>query len=231
MTTSASDHDVLDSDRIVAGVYACNPPPQCRLGHILRHARPFGEGWTSGSTIEPGFVLTQRGHYTKIHMDVGAGMLVHFVALGTKVWVLFPPTGENLELFRATEWGHNSDVSLEYMCLKANKIYFVVTRPGSVFVQPANWLHAVITVHAEPVAFHTSLEVLHLETVPSVVGHIIPLIVLSLTQYATSPDKDWLDDVCKILRQESVQKAVGERKIQYLSSLLTTVGVEPSQLV
>jgi len=177
----------------------------------------------SGSTLEPGFVVTPRGHYTKTHIDIGAGMLVHFMASGTKVWVLFPPTRKNLEVFRTKEWGHNSDVSLEHMCLNADKIYFVVTRPDCVFVQPANWLHAVFTVHAAPVAIHTSLEVVHLKSVQHVVEHIIPLIVHSLSQYSAAPDEDWVDDISKILCQESVRASMPERSIEYLTKLLETV--------
>jgi hypothetical protein len=229
MTNSNSDHDMLESNRIVLGVYALHPPPGCRLGHVLRHAQPFGQGWVSGSMPEPGFVVTPCGHYTKTHIDLGSGMLVHFVASGTKVWILFPPTAENFEVFRSKEWGHGSDISLEHMCLKAEKIYFVVTRPGSVFIQPANWFHAVITVHADPVAIHTSLEVVHLQSVKPTIEHIVPLIIRSLTDHTNSPDEDWVEDIDKVLRQEIVCTSMRKESLEDLEDLVQTVRTEPSK--
>ena len=221
--TASTDHDMLDSDRVVFGYYAPNPPPPCVLGHALRHARPFDENWVSGSTVEPGFVLARRGHYTKMHIDIARGALAHFVASGTKVWFLFPPTIENLKMFRTKEWGHSSDTSLEDMCINADIVYIVVTRPRFIFGQPANWLHAVITVHAEPVAIHTTIEIVHLPSVQRVVEHIIPPIVESLSQHGTSPDQEWVEDISKLLRQDNVLKCIPRKSIERLTALLETV--------
>jgi hypothetical protein len=223
MLTSSSDHDALENDRVVVGVYAPCPPPTCLLGHVLRHAQPFGPGWAAGTTIEPGFVVTPQGHYTKTHIDLGAGALVHFVVSGTKIWILFPPTKQNLEIFRSTEWGHSSDISLEYMCLKADKIYFAATRPGSIFLQPANWFHAVITVHADPFSIHTSLEIVHLQSVPSILERIIPPIIHNLTRYAASPDQDWVDDIYKVLFQENVRASMSRKRLECLTNLVATI--------
>lgn len=227
MMTANTDHDMLDSDRVVVGVFAPRPPPGCVLGHILRHARPFDADWASGSTVEPGFVVTQRGHYTKIHMDVGRGPLVHFVASGTKVWILLPPTPGNLATFRTREWGHSSDTTLEEMCMKAGKIAIVITRPGSLFSQPANWLHAVITVHADAVAMHTTLEIVHLPSVQRVVENIIPPIVRSLSQYNTTPDQEWVEDILKLLCPDNVLEKIPRESVEQLSRLLEGVTTKP----
>ena len=134
--------------------------------------------------MEPSFVITPHGHFTKTHMDVGPGFHVHFIASGTKIWVLFPPMPDNLKNFKTREWGHISDVSLEHMCLLAEKVHLIITRPGSVFIHPPNWLHAVFTVHADPVAIHTSMEILHQDFVEDAVEGIIPPSAAASTKVA-----------------------------------------------
>jgi len=114
------------------------------------------------------------------------------------------------------------------MCLGADRTYFVVTRPGSVFVQPANWIHAVFTVHADPAAIHTGLEIVHLPSVKRVVEKIIPLIVNNLRQHNAAPDEEWVDDILKVLWPDrNLKKVMPQKSIDSLTELVESVHIKP----
>jgi hypothetical protein len=137
---------------------------------------------------------------------------------------MFPPTAKNMGLFRTEEWGHRFNTAIEVLIRNGEDVHLMVTTPGNILVQPANWIHFVITVSAPTVAIHNTVELVHVDSVADTLERFIPDLVENLKQAPTA-DKMSVEEVAMVLRQDVVRRGMPSRSIARLRNMVASVPV------
>lgn len=99
-------------------------------------------------------LMSVLGSYTDFHIDFGGTSVYYTVCSGSKTFLMFPPTGHNLDLYQSwcLEENQNYLWFPEYTRgksgskpLAATGGFAVTLSPGDLFIIPSGWIHAVYT--------------------------------------------------------------------------------------
>lgn len=88
-------------------------------------------------------LMSVRGAYTDFHIDFGGSSVWYHVLKGQKLFLLIPPTDENL--IKYTEWSNSREQNEIFFVDNVDKCYLQIINPGQTFFVPTGWIHAVYT--------------------------------------------------------------------------------------
>lgn len=98
-------------------------------------------------------LMSVKNSFTDFHIDFGGTSVYYTVLSGAKTFLFFPPTDNNLELYKSwcLEPSQNFIWYPEYTITKNKKKikptggFKVDLQPGDLFIIPSGWIHAVHT--------------------------------------------------------------------------------------
>lgn len=110
--------------------------------------------------------------FTDFHIDFGGTSVYYTVCSGSKTFLMFPPTKQNLELYTlwCLEQNQNFIWYPEYSKSVRGKPVFpsggfkVTLKPGDVFIIPSGWIHCVYTPEDSIVIGGNFLTAMNIET-------------------------------------------------------------------
>lgn len=98
-------------------------------------------------------LMSVAGAYTDFHIDFSGTPVYYTVVLGTKTFLMFPPTDQNLYIYEL--WCKEPDQNFTWFCEYSAKWKGKKIRPtggfkvdlvaGDLFMIPSGWIHAVHT--------------------------------------------------------------------------------------
>ncbi|CCE87287.1 Piso0_005834 [Millerozyma farinosa CBS 7064] len=98
-------------------------------------------------------LMSVNGSFTDFHVDFSGTAVYYTVCSGEKVFLMYPPTDENLALY--TEWCLKPDQNYVWfpdtskrfrgVAKKPSNGFKVNLHPGDLFMIPSGWIHAVYT--------------------------------------------------------------------------------------
>ncbi|ODV78174.1 Clavaminate synthase-like protein [Suhomyces tanzawaensis NRRL Y-17324] len=98
-------------------------------------------------------LMSVKGSFTDFHIDFGGTSVYYTVCTGSKTFLMFPSTSENLALYEA--WCLEQNQNFMWFCdysknIKGKKVrpsqgFKVTLHEGDLFIIPSGWIHAVYT--------------------------------------------------------------------------------------
>lgn len=88
-------------------------------------------------------LMGAAGAYTDFHIDFGGTSVWYHVVRGQKLFLLIPPTPENLKLYE--EWINNPNQDDIFFADKVDAAVCVTVNEGNSLLIPTGWIHAVYT--------------------------------------------------------------------------------------
>lgn len=98
-------------------------------------------------------LMSVKNSFTDFHIDFGGTSVYYTVCKGSKTFLMFPPTSDNLELY--TAWCLESNQNFIWYATYSRAIrgkrttpqngFKVTLAPGDLFIIPSGWIHAVFT--------------------------------------------------------------------------------------
>ncbi|CAG0913770.1 unnamed protein product [Notodromas monacha] len=88
-------------------------------------------------------LMSVQGSYTDFHVDFGGTSVWYHLVSGRKVFLLIPPTSENLELYQ--KWSMSPEQSQYFFGEMVEQCSRIILEAGHTFMIPTGWIHAVYT--------------------------------------------------------------------------------------
>lgn len=88
-------------------------------------------------------LMSVAGSYTDFHIDFGGSSVWYHVVRGEKIFLLVPPTTDNLARFE--RWCSSPRQSFVFFGDQASHCYKLRIQQGQTFFIPSGWIHAVFT--------------------------------------------------------------------------------------
>jgi hypothetical protein len=113
----------------------------------------------SSGQVVPGYrsTLTQPGAFTDPHIDGISQSQWIFQIHGEKLWLVWPPTEQNLRVLKQSNSypaSHNQHIVLEFL-EALEKLQIFIIHPGQSFILPNGFIHACLSL---TVSAHTGVE-------------------------------------------------------------------------
>lgn len=98
-------------------------------------------------------LMSVNGSFTDFHIDFGGTSVYYTVCRGSKTFLMFPPTPENLDLYTSWCLEENQNYiwypeylkSIKGKNTKPQNGFKVTLNPGDIFIIPSGWIHCVHT--------------------------------------------------------------------------------------
>lgn len=110
------------------------------INHVWPHDLR-GKGEYPG--VQQYLLMAAAGSYTNFHIDFGGSSVWYDVVKGEKIFILCPPTEQNLKEFQ--KWHLTSADEANYFTDNVDTTIMCVIEEGTSIVIPSGWIHAVYT--------------------------------------------------------------------------------------
>jgi len=91
------------------------------------------------------FLMSMEGSWTDFHVDFGGSSVWYHVVRGEKLFLLIPPTRENMNEYKKWISSEQQYCDKYFLGNLVSECYKVLLHPGQTFFIPTGWIHAVCT--------------------------------------------------------------------------------------
>lgn len=160
----------------------------------------------------PGLFICPSGHIAHFHIDDGFTWTVLCQGKGLKIWLLAPPTADNIKAINILGLGAKDNSRIENVLSKLKGLKVFITDENDTFIHRPGAIHAVIT--GNKVAVHVFFEVYHIPTVSGDIATLLDVFRAVRERNQGRPLSDTSGGFYKMRLADSVlQKILRSKKI------------------